>query len=73
MLAAARIRPITNEDHPIYRRGGAITKDRESMAHERRRGSRRSAWGRERELTHVKNRRVNAWGNKLGIKRMFKC
>jgi hypothetical protein len=29
--------------------------------------------GMERELTHVKNRRVNAWGNKLGIKRMFKC
>jgi hypothetical protein len=29
--------------------------------------------GMERELTHVKKRRVNAWGDKLGIKRMFKC
>jgi hypothetical protein len=45
-----------------YIGGGSITKDIESMAHERRRGSRRSARGRERELTHVKNRRVNAWG-----------
>jgi hypothetical protein len=46
---------------------------KEGMAHERRRESRRSAWRRERELTHVKNRRVNTWGNKLGIKHMFKC
>jgi hypothetical protein len=34
-VAATKIPPITNEDHPIYRRGGAITKDRESMAHRR--------------------------------------
>jgi hypothetical protein len=27
----------------------------------------------ERELTCVKNSRVNAWGIKLGIKHMFKC
>jgi hypothetical protein len=30
------------------------------------------AHGEGRELTHVKNKRVNAWGNKIGIQRMFK-
>jgi hypothetical protein len=71
VLATTKIRPITNEDHLIYRRGGTITKDREWCMREGEGVG--EAHGEGRELTHVKNRKVNTWENKLGIKRMFKC